>query len=167
MTTKRDPVSQTLPKMAITLLPCPKISILPLDSKRPYLSLPHLELPFLSLTASSLKSRRKALWLLPSLTHIESEQHQRKPLIQKQKSPWEPLVGSWAVMFLLHQSPWQHSTAWPGDGGVLQVIFPCSQTWKQPFWQTWKPSFMLSEEKHCWPSQWSSLPQERPSHTHM
>lgn len=81
MTTKRDPVSQAVPMMAITLLTYPKISILLLDSKRPCLSLPHLELPFLSLKAFSAKSRRKALWLLPSLTHTESEHHQREPLI--------------------------------------------------------------------------------------
>lgn len=37
-----------------------------------------------------------------------------------------PFVGSCAVMFMLHRSPWQHSTAWSSDGGVLQVIFPCS-----------------------------------------
>lgn len=77
-----------------------------------------------------------------------------------------PRKGSLTVRFMLHRWAWQHSTIWSGDGGVLQVILPCSYTLKQPFWDTGIPSLRVKEEKHCWPIQRSPVTHDRPSQTH-
>lgn len=77
-----------------------------------------------------------------------------------------PRTGSATVRFMLHRWAWQHSTIWSGDGGVLQVILPCSYFLKQPFWDTGVPSLRVREEKHCCPIQRSPVTHERPSHTH-
>lgn len=37
-----------------------------------------------------------------------------------------PLTGSSTVLFKLQRWPWQHSTIWSLEGGVLQVSVLCS-----------------------------------------
>ncbi|KAG7278725.1 hypothetical protein CRUP_023374 [Coryphaenoides rupestris] len=60
--------------------------------------------------------------------------------------------------------PWQHSTIWSREGGVLQVMVLCSYTLKQPFWETSTAPFSVSDEKHWWPMQrWSAAHE---LHTH-
>lgn len=79
---------------------------------------------------------------------------------------FSPLTGGRRETFMLHRSPWQHSTSSSGDGLLLQNREPSSLAATQPFWRSDVPLATAREVKHRGPAQRSPLMQDVPWQTH-